>query len=206
MTCIQNAPSLPPGLPHHPPLPDYPFQLLVCDYFALHGQSYLIITDLFSGWITHFHVGRNAFDGSSLVWWFREYFQTFNVPEEITTDGGPQLTSEPVKEFLKCYHIHHRFSSAYFPHGNLHAELWVKAAKRLIWDSTDSKGTLNTENLYELSFNCRTSQHRIHVSPLLKLCLVSNLETLSQLCPTSTRLVRNGPYLPNSVRMLLLPG
>ena len=49
MTCIREASSQPAGFPVAPPNPDYPFQMLVADYFLLHGHNFLVIADRFTG-------------------------------------------------------------------------------------------------------------------------------------------------------------
>jgi hypothetical protein len=49
MTCVRGAPSQPAGFPVSPPSPDYPFQMLVSEYFSLHGHNFLVIADRFTG-------------------------------------------------------------------------------------------------------------------------------------------------------------
>ena len=41
--CMANAPSQPAGPPVKPPSPEYPFQLMVGDYFSKAGRNYLVI-------------------------------------------------------------------------------------------------------------------------------------------------------------------
>ena len=43
MTCVREAPSQPAGFPVSTPSPDYPFQMIVADYFSLHGHNFLVI-------------------------------------------------------------------------------------------------------------------------------------------------------------------
>ena len=50
MTCIREVPSQPAGFPVAPPSPEYPLQMLVADYFSLHGHNFLVIDDRFTGW------------------------------------------------------------------------------------------------------------------------------------------------------------
>ena len=45
ITCIRVAPSQPAGFPVTPLSPDYPLQMLVADYFLLHGHNILVIAD-----------------------------------------------------------------------------------------------------------------------------------------------------------------
>ena len=48
--CIRNAPSQPAGPLVRPPSPEYPFQLIVGDYFSKAGHNYLVLGDRYSGW------------------------------------------------------------------------------------------------------------------------------------------------------------
>jgi hypothetical protein len=43
MTCVREAPSQPAVFPVSMPSPDYPFQMIVADYFSLHGHNFLVI-------------------------------------------------------------------------------------------------------------------------------------------------------------------
>merc|ERR1712030_130420 len=104
-----------------------------------------VVGDRFSGWLSIYSAGRGEFDGKSLVNKVREYFTTFNIPEEIATDGGPQLTSDVFQKGLKTWGVRHRLSAAYNPHSNCRAELPVKTGKRLLRDNVGPGGTLNTD-------------------------------------------------------------
>ena len=63
---------------------------------------------------------------------FRRVFSTFGVPEEISTDGGPEFAAQEFKDFLVRWGVHHRMSSAYFAQSNGRAEVAVKTMKRLV--------------------------------------------------------------------------
>ena len=77
---------------------------------------------------------RNIFNNqrniSSRFAWFdkclRDLISRFGVPEEISSDGGPQFLSSSTKEFLKTWGVAHRVASAYYPRSNRRAELAVK--------------------------------------------------------------------------------
>ena len=118
---------------------------MVADYFSLQGMNFLVLGDRFSGWVSVYGCPEGRFDGPSLVKNFREFFTTFNIPEEISTDGGPQMMSSEVQDCLRKWGIKHRLSSAYFPHSNSRAELSVKSAKRLLRDNLNKQGQLNTD-------------------------------------------------------------
>lgn len=41
------------------------------------------------------------------------YFSRFGIPEELSSDGGPEFASATTQEFLTRWGVHHRLSSAY---------------------------------------------------------------------------------------------
>ena len=147
LTCARDAPSQPAGTPVAPPVPSFPFQYVVGDYFSLAGTNYLVLGDRFSGWLSIYSAGHGEFDAKSLVNKSREYFTNFNIPEEIATDGGPQMTSDLFQKSLKAWGIRHRLSSAYNPHSNCRAEIAVKAGKRLLRDNVGHNGSLDTDKV-----------------------------------------------------------
>ena len=134
-TCIRDAPSQPAGMPVAPPSPEYPFQMVVADSFSLQGHNYLVVGDRYSGWLSIYGADKGDFDGKALERIFWENFTTFNIPEDISADGGPQMMSEAVQNCFSRWGVRHRLSSAYFPHSNSRAELAVKTGKRLLWDT-----------------------------------------------------------------------
>ena len=146
-TCIREAPSQPAGTPVPPPEPDYPFQMVVGDYFSLQGHNYLVLADRYSGWLSIYSTGVGEYDGKSMEKILRQHFMTFNIPEEFSSDGGPQMMSETVQNCFKRWGIHHRLSSAYFPHSNSRAELAVKTGKRLLRENMSITGSLNTDKV-----------------------------------------------------------
>ena len=147
LTCVRDAPSQPAGSPVAPPVPSFPFQYVVGDYFSLAGTNYLVLGDRFSGWLSIYSAGRGEFDAKSLVNKSREYFTNFNIPEELATDGGPQMTSAVFQKNLKAWGIRHRLSASYNPHSNCRAELAVKAGKKLLRDNVGPGGSLDTDRV-----------------------------------------------------------
>jgi hypothetical protein len=55
----------------------------------VHTRGYLVNT-----------AGKGEFDAKALVKKSREYFSNFNIPEEIATDGGPQMMSDVFQKSL----------------------------------------------------------------------------------------------------------
>jgi hypothetical protein len=91
---------------------------VVGDYFSLAGVNYLVLGDRFSGWLSIYTAGHGEFEAKALVKKSREYFTNFNIPEEIATDGGPQMTSDVFQRSLKAWVVRHRLSSSYNLHSN----------------------------------------------------------------------------------------
>ena len=121
-------------------LTEYPFQMIVADYFDVKGKSWLVIADRFSGWLSLHYYPREA-TSSDLIKSLKEYFCIFGVPENFSSDDGSQFRSTAFRDFLKAWGTEHRVSSAYHAHSNLRAETAVKSGKRLLLDNTRSDGS-----------------------------------------------------------------
>ena len=115
--CISNAPSQPALPPVKLWMPDYPFQLVVADYFDYAGKCYVVVVDRYSGW----PVVTQCKDGSAeeLIRLLRSYCCTYGVPEELATDGAQVFVSGALWKLMETLGITHRLSSAYNPHSNL---------------------------------------------------------------------------------------
>ena len=75
----------------------------------------------------------------------REYFKTFNIPEEIATDDSPQMTSPTLQSSLKAWCVHHCLISS--SHYNYRAELAVQTGKKLLCDNVGPNGSLDNDML-----------------------------------------------------------
>ena len=150
--------------PYPLPKPSYPFQMISTDYFEYAGKWFLIVVDRYSGWLSIFKAGNNG--ASDLVIVLKEYFATFGIAEQITSDSGPQYVSNVTKKFLQDWDVKHRITSLYFPHANLRAELGVKSAKRLIRDNIGMNGSLQTDKfLRALMLHRNTPDRETGMSP-----------------------------------------
>ena len=65
------------------------------------------------------------------------YFATFDVPEEIDSDGRPPFDSRDYINFLAEWNIIQRLSSTYFTQSNGRAEVGVSTAKRVLLRNVD---------------------------------------------------------------------
>ena len=111
-----------PSQPAMPPAPltsqEYPFHMLVADYFNIKGKMWLVTADRFSGWVSVQYFPKEA-SSEELKKVFRYVFTTFGVPNEVITDSGPQFISHELVLFLEKWDVKHRKSAPYNPQANL---------------------------------------------------------------------------------------
>ena len=89
---------------------------------------------------------------------------TFGIPDELSSDGGPEFTASHTEKFVNSWGIHHRKSSVTFPHSNCRAEISVKTVKRLI-----TSNTLSTRELNTYAFRIAMLQYRNMPDPETKI-------------------------------------
>lgn len=161
-TCHRNAPSQAKLPPSDVKIPQLPFQMIYADYFQLNGKYFLVVGDRLSGWpeIVSIRPGTTNSGSKGLCEALRRIFVTFGVPEELSSDGGPEFTSREVEDFLFRWGTKHRLSSAYFPQSNGRAEVAVKAAKRLLEGNMGTDGYLNTDNVVRALLQQRNTPDR----------------------------------------------
>ena len=141
-SCNERAPSQPHGPPLAAQEPVYPFQCMCADYFKYKGCNYMVVVDRYSGW----PIVQQSRDGSSgLVKRLREIFVTYGIADELSSDGGPEFTSEETQQLLSNWGVHHRLSSVALAHSNGRAELGVKTCKRMFMDNTGPNGEINLD-------------------------------------------------------------
>ena len=138
------------GWPHpqaaiHPTqtiLSAYLFQCICADFFHYKESNYLVIVDRYSNWPI---VERSTNGALGLINTLRRTLATFGIPDELTSDGGPEFIAHTTRQFLAEWGIHHRLSSVAFPHSNCRAEIGVKTIKRLITNNVGPKGDINVD-------------------------------------------------------------
>ena len=157
--CNRNAPSqaATPPLPSTPPLS--PFEAVFADFFDYRGCHYLVVGDRLSGWVEVLSstAGTNLAGSAGLVRHLCSFFATFGVPEEISSDGGPEFTAKGTQDFLRLWGVRHRVSSISFPQSNGWAEVAVKTAKRLLLSNTGPTGSLNHDRFLRAMLQLRNT-------------------------------------------------
>ena len=140
--CWRIAPSHPPMPPVPLCVPIRPFQAIAADFCVASGTGYLVIVDRFSGWL---HVVASLYGAAGFTRALVNYFASYGVPEELSTDGGPEFTAKETAALLQQWGVRHRLSSAHHLQSNGRAEVAVKSMKRLLMSHTDGNGGLDTE-------------------------------------------------------------
>ena len=157
--CNRNAPSQAATPPIISTPPATPFEAVFADFFEYSGRHYLAVGDRLSGWVEVFSSthSSNLAGAAGLIRHLRTLFSTFGVPEELSSDGGPEFTASSTQEFLRRWGVHHRVSSAYFPQSNGRAEVAVKSAKRLLMSNTGPTGQLDHDRFLRAMLQLRNT-------------------------------------------------
>ena len=157
--CNRNAPSqaATPPLPSQPP--STLFEAVFADFFDYGGRHYLVVGDRLSGWteVLSSTAGTPIGGSAGLVRHLRSFFSTFGVPQELSSDGGPEFTAGQTEEFLQLWGVKHRISSVSFPQSNGRAEVAVKTAKRLLQSNTGPTGSLDHDRFLRAMLQLRNT-------------------------------------------------
>ena len=158
-TCHRNAPSQAKLPPMEPRIPKFPFEMVYADYFKLQGNHYLIIGDRLSGWTEVFRTkaGSHAAGSRGLCEALRRVFATFGVPDNLSSDGGPEFSAIETKDLLERWGVNHTLSSAYFPQSNGRAEVAVRITKRLLEDNLGLDGIVNNDKIVRALLQLRNT-------------------------------------------------
>ena len=141
---------------------------MFADFFTYGGRHYLLVGDRLSGWVEVFGspAGTALAGAAGLICHLRSFFATFGVPEELSSDGGPEFTAGRTEAFLRLWGVQHRVSSAHFPQSNGRAEVAVKTAKRLLMSNTGPTGSLDDDRFLRAMLQLRnTPDPDCNISP-----------------------------------------
>ena len=157
--CNTIAPSQAQLLSNPATPPKTPFEQVFADFFDFAGHHYLVVGDRLSGWpeIYSTPTGSSNAGAKGLIACLRSMFATFGVPEELSSDGGPEFIASQTKNFLQKWGVHHRKASAYHPQSNGRAEVAVKAAKRLLQSNINPSGSLDNDKFLKALLQLRNT-------------------------------------------------
>ena len=164
-SCNRSAPSQ-AAMPSRPT--STPFESVYADFFDYAGNHYLVAGDRLSGWVEIFKApsGTAQSGANGLILVLRDMFATFGVPEDISSDGGPEFTAALTLKFFENWGIKHRVSSVAYTQSNGRAEVAVKKAKRILMDNINPNGSLNSDNFLRAMLQARnTPEPDCNVSP-----------------------------------------
>ena len=119
-----------------------------------------MIADRFTGWNAIVSTPQGKFDGQHLVTIMRDFCANWNIPEHITTDGGPQMMSGVFQKWMKDWDIKHVPSSTYFPHSNSRAETAVKSSKRMLQDCVSRVGSIDNDKFVKAILQYWNTPHQ----------------------------------------------
>ena len=116
-------------------------------------NSKILLFFFTEGWqLCSSHAGARG-----LIGCLRKFFDTFGVPEELSSDGGPEFTAGITTDSLKKWGVQPRISSAYNPQSNGRAEVAVKTAKRLLRNNVGPTGSLDNDKLLRALLQIRNT-------------------------------------------------
>ena len=166
--CNRNAPSHAATPPLPALLPSTPFEAIFADFFDHGGCHYLVVSDRLSGWVEILSStsGTDLGGASGLLWHLWTFFATFGVPEELSSNGGPEFIASKTENFHRLWGIKHQLSSVGFPQSNRRAEVAVKTAKRLLMANTGPTGSLDQDRFLRAILQLRnTPDPNCNLSP-----------------------------------------
>ena len=141
------------------PPPSTQFEAVFANFFTYGGCHYLVIGDCLFGWVEVFGstAGTTLAGAPGLICHLCSFFATFGVPEELSSDGGPEFTAGCTEAFLHLWGVRHRMSSAHFPQSNGRAEVAVKSAKCLLMSNTGPTGSLDHDRFLRAMLQLRNT-------------------------------------------------
>lgn len=150
--------------------------------------------DCLTGWLEVAHFPGDA-SSSRVITHPRQFFTRWGAPEQLSTDGGTNLFSGEVADFLGKWGVRARMSSAHYPQSNGRAEVAVKVAKRVLRGNTGAGGSLYCDKATQALLQYRTPHCKTLTSLQHSWPLVGSFVTASQLPVSIARWTSTGNEL-----------
>ena len=151
--CTQCSPVHPTRPPCHLAQQHHPQKQVFGNFWGYEDHKYLVVWDRLSGWSEVFATpaGSTLSGARGLISCLCSLFAMYGVPEELSSDGGPEFSASTTNEFFKNWGAKCWILSAYNSESNSCTEVVVKSAKRLLRTNTSPKRSLNHDNSFRHS-------------------------------------------------------
>ena len=117
-------------------IPERPWQHIGVDLLTFKKQEYLVAIDYHSRYIELAHMPSTT--SFAVIEEMKNMFACWGIPEEVTSDNGPQFNAEEFAKFAETFGFTHTTSSPTFPQSNGEAESGVQIAKKILRDPDPS--------------------------------------------------------------------
>ena len=108
---------------------NYPVELQTVELHPADFFHYLIIMDQYSNWPIVERVQEGSNRLIDVLYFGKLLHATCGIPDELSSDGGPEFVTAMTRSFLSDWGVHHRLSSVVFPHSNSRAVVGVRTVK-----------------------------------------------------------------------------
>ena len=142
-------PSQPNKGVSEPDRPLTPCDSIAVEYLVCAGTHYFVVVDeSLSGIGITKTPPASVYSGSrGLTMLLRELFARLNVPVRLSSNGGPEFTSQETQKIFKRWGIQCRRSSVSLPSSNGGGEISVKAIKRQLRGNIRETGSPDTDKV-----------------------------------------------------------
>ena len=120
------------------PLPDRAWSHL--DICEPKGKKYLVVINYYSRNLEIAHLTMTT--SRAMILQFKDMFARWRLCDKITTNNGPQFSSDEFRQFINDYTFQHVTSSPGFPQSNGQAERAVQIAKKILVQDDPSLGLM----------------------------------------------------------------
>lgn len=128
--CAKEAPQQQRQPLSQPEVAERAWSKVSADIMTFNNKNYLVTVDSLSGFL---EIDRlKQLTSKEVILKLRAIFARFGSADVLTTDNGPQFSSQEFATFAKDWRFKHVTSSPHYPRANGQAEAAVKVAKNLM--------------------------------------------------------------------------